>query len=163
MTVSIDDFKKALQLWASGVTVVTTYSEQYGVQGMTATAFSRVSVDPPQILVCINDAADTGLGIQESGYFAVNILTSDQQDVSNQFAGGASQQQRFDNISWKAGITGSPILNDSFMSLDCKVLEKVRAGTHWIIIAEVQDSICRTGEPLLYYRGGYRNIADSNS
>jgi len=163
MTVSIDDFKKALQLWASGVTVVTTYSEQYGVQGMTATAFSSVSVDPPQILVCINDAADTGTGIQESGYFAVNILNSDQQELSNQFAGGTSQQQRFDNTSWKAGITGAPILNDSLMSLDCKVLERVRAGTHWIIIAEVQDSICRTGEPLLYYRGAYRNIADSNS
>jgi len=158
MTVNIDDFKKALQLWASGVTVVTTVSEQYGVQGMTATAFSSVCVDPPQILVCINDAADTCAGIQESGYFAVNILTSEQQDTSSQFAGGASQQLRFDNTSWKAGITGAPLLNESLMSLECKVLERVRAGSHWIIIAEVQDSICRTGEPLLYYRGAYRNI-----
>ena len=160
MTVSIEDFKKALQLWASGVTVVTTYSERYGAQGMTATAFSSVSVDPPQILVCINDAADTGTGIQENGFFAVNILTAEQQDVSNQFAGGTSQQQRFDNVSWKAGITGAPILNDSLMSLDCKVIEKVRAGSHWIIIAEVQDSICRTGEPLLYYSGAYRKLAE---
>ncbi|RIZ66382.1 MAG: flavin reductase [Methylococcales bacterium] len=158
MTVSIDDFKKALQLWASGVTVVTTQSEQYGLQGMTATAFSSVSVDPPQILVCINDAADTGSGIQESGYFAVNILKSDQQEISNQFAGGASQEQRFENTPWESGITGAPILTESLMSLDCKVVEKVRAGTHWIIIAEVQDSICRSGEPLLYYCGAYRNI-----
>ena len=160
MTVSIDDFKKALQLWASGVTVVTTYSEQFGLQGMTATAFSSVSVDPPQILVCINDAADTGSGIQESGYFAVNILKSDQQEISNQFAGGASQEQRFDNTSWTPGITGAPILTNSLMSLDCKVVEKVRAGTHWIIIAEVQDSICRSGEPLLYYCGAYRKLAE---
>ena len=160
MTVSIDDFKKALQLWASGVTVVTTHSEQFGLQGMTATAFSSVSVDPPQILVCINDAADTGSGIQESGYFAVNILKSDQQEISNQFAGGASQEQRFDNTSLTPGITGAPILTNSLMSLDCKVVEKVRAGTHWIIIAEVQDCICRSGEPLLYYCGAYRNIAE---
>ena len=87
-------------------------------------------------------------------------MNSEQQDISNQFAGGASQQQRFDNISWKAGITGAPILNDSLMSLDCKVLERVRAGTHWIIIAEVQESICRTGEPLLYYRGAYRKLTE---
>ena len=160
MTVSIDDFKKALQLWASGVTVVTTHSEQFGLQGMTATAFSSVSVDPPQILVCINDAADTGSGIQESGYFAVNILKSDQQEISNQFAGGASQEQRFDNTSCTPGITGAPILTNSLMSLDCKVVEKVRAGTHWIIIAEVQDSICRSGEPLLYYCGAYRKLAE---
>jgi len=62
MTVSVDDFKKALQLWASGVAVVTTSSEKFGVQGMTVTAFTSVSVDPPQILVCINDSADTGVG-----------------------------------------------------------------------------------------------------
>jgi len=160
MTVSVDDFKKALQLWASGVTVVTTNSLKFGVQGMTVTAFTSVSVDPPQILVCINDAADTGSGISESQCFAVNILTADQQDLSNQFAGGSSQQQRFQNTDWKAGVTGAPILNNSLMSLDCKVVEKVRAGTHWIIIGEVQDSVCRSGEPLLYYCGAYRQLVD---
>ncbi|MGZ8189693.1 MAG: flavin reductase family protein [Methylococcaceae bacterium] len=159
MTVSVDDFKKALQLWASGVTVVTTHSIKFGLQGMTVTAFSSVSVDPPQILVCLNGSADTGTGIDESQSFAVNILNADQQDVSNQFAGGSSQQQRFENTAWQAGITGAPLLNDSLMSLDCKVVEKVRAGTHWIIIGEVQDCVCRPGEPLLYYRGAYRQLA----
>ena len=159
MTVSVDDFKKALQLWASGVSVVTTSSEKFGIQGMTVTAFSSVSVNPPQILVCINDSADTGVGIHESKYFAVNILKSDQQDLSNQFAGGSNQQQRFENTDWKAGITGAPILNNSLMSLDCKVVEKVLAGTHWIIIGEVQECVCRSGDPLLYYRGAYRQLA----
>jgi flavin reductase (DIM6/NTAB) family NADH-FMN oxidoreductase RutF len=159
MTVSVDDFKKALQLWASGVAVVTTSSEKFGVQGMTVTAFSSVSVNPPQVLVCINDSADTGVGIHESQYFAVNVLNSDQQDLSNQFAGGSSQQQRFENTDWKAGITGAPILNNSLMTLDCKVVEKVLAGTHWIIIGEVQECVCRSGEPLLYYCGAYRQLA----
>ena len=160
MTVSVDDFKKALQLWASGVTVVTTSSEKFGVQGMTVTAFTSVSVNPPQVLVCINDSADTGVGIEESQSFAVNILNADQQDLSNQFAGGTSQQQRFENTDWKAGITGAPILNNTLMSLDCKVVEKVLAGTHWIIIGEVQDCVCRSGEPLLYYRGAYRQLGN---
>jgi len=159
MTVSADDFKKALQLWASGVTVVTTQSEKFGVQGMTVTAFSSVSVHPPQILVCINDAADTGEGIEASQCFAVNVLSSGQQEVSNQFAGGSSQQERFDNTPWETGVTGAPLLKNSIMSLDCKVLEKVRAGTHWIIIGDVQEAVCRSGEPLLYYRGGYRKLA----
>lgn len=158
MTVGVDDFKKAMQLWGSGVTVVTTNSEKFGMQGMTVTAFSSVSVNPPQVLVCINESADTGEGIQESQCFAVNVLSSTQQDVSNQFAGGSSQQQRFENTPWTAGITGAPILNDSLMSLDCKVIEKIHAGTHWIIIGEVQDSVCREGEPLLYYRGAYQQL-----
>lgn len=160
MTVSVDDFKKALQLWASGVTVVTTSSEKFGVQGMTVTAFTSVSVNPPQVLVCINDSAESGAGIQESQSFAVNILNADQQDLSNQFAGGTSQQQRFENTDWKAGMTGAPILNNTLMSLDCKVVEKVLAGTHWIIIGEVQDCVCRSGEPLLYYRGAYRQLGN---
>jgi flavin reductase (DIM6/NTAB) family NADH-FMN oxidoreductase RutF len=160
MTVSVDDFKKALQLWASGVTVVTTSSEKFGLQGMTVTAFSSVSVNPPQVLICINNAADTGEGIQESQCFAVNILNSDQQDLSNQFAGGTSQQQRFENTDWITGITGAPLLNHSLISLDCKVVEKVLAGTHWIIIGEVEECIFRSGEPLLYYCGAYRQLAN---
>ncbi|MCX7098221.1 MAG: flavin reductase family protein [Methylococcales bacterium] len=159
MTVSVDDFKKALQLWASGVAVVTTSSEEFGVQGMTVTAFSSVSVNPPQILVCINESADTGSGIFASQCFAVNVLKSGQQDLSNQFAGGASQQQRFENTDWGVGLTGAPILNDTLMSLDCKVVEQVQAGTHWIIIGEVQEAVCRSGEPLLYYSGAYRQLA----
>jgi flavin reductase (DIM6/NTAB) family NADH-FMN oxidoreductase RutF len=158
MTVGVDNFKKAMQLWGSGVTVVTTNSEKFGMQGMTVTAFSSVSVNPPQVLVCINESADTGEGIQESQCFAVNVLSSTQQDISNQFAGGSSQQQRFENTPWTAGITGAPILNDSLMSLECKVIEKIHAGTHWIIIGEVQDSVCREGEPLLYYRGAYQQL-----
>lgn len=158
MTVSADDFKSALQLWASGVTVVTTQSEKFGVQGMTVSAFSSVSVNPPQILVCINDTADTGEGISDSECFAVNVLTTEQQNASNQFAGGSSQAQRFVDNAWSVAVTGAPLLNNSLMSLDCTVVEKVRAGTHWIIIGEVQASVCGTGEPLLYYRGAYRQL-----
>lgn len=158
MTVSADDFKNALQLWASGVTVVTTQSEKFGVQGMTVSAFSSVSVEPPQVLVCINDRADTGDGIQESQCFAVNVLSSEQQQTSNQFAGASSQQQRFADADWSTAVTGAPVLNDSLMSLDCTVVQKVRAGTHWIIIGEVQSCQCRSGEPLLYYRGAYRQL-----
>jgi flavin reductase (DIM6/NTAB) family NADH-FMN oxidoreductase RutF len=158
MTVGADDFKQAMQLWASGVTVVTTQSEKFGIQGMTATAFSSVSVNPPQVLVCINESADTGAGIQESNCFAVNVLNSSQQDVSNQFAGAASQAQRFKNTPWSSGITGAPVLDDSLMSLECNVIDKVHAGTHWIIIGEVQNCVCRSGEPLLYYRGSYQQL-----
>ncbi|MGZ8095209.1 MAG: flavin reductase family protein [Methylosarcina sp.] len=158
MAVSGDEFKQALQHWASGVAVVTTQSEKYGVQGMTVTAFSSVSINPPQILVCINESADTGEGILESGYFAVNVLNSDQQNVSNQFAGGSSQRQRFENTSWHTEIPGVPVLDDSIMSLVCKVANKIHAGTHFIIIGEIQNTLCRSGEPLLYYRGAYRKL-----
>ena len=158
MTVEVNEFKKAMQHWASGVTVVTTYTEPSGAQGMTATSFSSVSLEPPQILVCINDKTDTGEGIQQCQHFAVNILTAEQQAVSNEFAGGASQEERFANVAWGKGKHGMPILQNSLTSLECRVLQQVKAGTHWIIVGEVLNVICRPGEPLLYYRSAYRKL-----
>ncbi len=161
MTVNTDHFKEALRLWASGVTVVTSKTEPFGIQGMTATSFSSVSAEPAQILVCINESADTAQGIQEGGAFAVNILSSHQEKVSNQFAGGSSQQQRFDNVSWSEGITGAPVLDDSLVSLECKLVQQVLAGTHWIMIGEVENVICRSGSPLLYYNSAYQLLAEA--
>jgi flavin reductase (DIM6/NTAB) family NADH-FMN oxidoreductase RutF len=158
MSINAESFKQALQLWASGVAVVTTQSEKHGVRGMTVTAFSSVSAHPPQILVCINQSADTGENIDASGAFAVNVLSTNQQAESNNFSGGSSQEQRFANSRWQIGAFGTPVLIDSMMTLECKVVEKVAAGTHWIIIGEVQEAISRTGEPLLYYRGAYREL-----
>lgn len=160
VAVTDDVFKQALQRWASGIAVVATHSEAFGRQGMTVTAFSSVSMSPPQVLVCINASADTGEGIKASGRFSVNILGSEQQAISNHFAGGLSQQERFEQYTWTPGIAGTPLLDDGILSLDCAVVERVQAGTHWVIIGEVQDAVCRDGDPLLYFRGQYRKLAD---
>ncbi|NOR71849.1 MAG: flavin reductase [Methylomarinum sp.] len=159
MSVSEQDFKNALKLWASGVTVVTSKSESFGLKGMTATSFSSVSLDPPQILVCINKTADTGDAVLEGKTFAVNILKADQQEISNQFAGGASQEERFANVAWHEGEIGTPVIDDALASLECTVVDQVQAGTHWVIIGEVKAVSCRDGEPLMYYNSGYRELS----
>lgn len=163
MAIGKEDFKKALQLWASGVAVVTSNSEKFGLRGMTVTAFSSVSADPPQILVCLNQSADTGEGIDQNQRFAVNILNVSQETASNEFSGGSSQEERFANTAWHIGSTGVPILDESLMSLECKVVEKVRAGSHWIVIGEIQEASCRSGEPLLYFRSNYRQLAGASN
>jgi flavin reductase (DIM6/NTAB) family NADH-FMN oxidoreductase RutF len=160
--ISATEFKQALQSWASGVTIVTTHSEEHGLQGMTVSAFSSVSADSALILCCVNDAADTMTGIEASQCFAVNVLANTQQDASGQFAGKCSYEERFANNPWHTAVTGSPLLSDSLMSLDCKLIEKVRAGSHWILIGEVQAYESREGEPLLYYRANYRELAITN-
>lgn len=80
--------------------------------------------------------------------------------MSNLFAGGASEQERFASVSWSKGINEVPVLDESIASLECKVVNQVRAGTHWIIVGEVEEVICRKGEPLLYFRASYREIAE---
>jgi flavin reductase (DIM6/NTAB) family NADH-FMN oxidoreductase RutF len=159
MSVDISQFKSALKLWASGVTVVTAQSGQQGLKGMTATSFSSVSVEPPQILVCLNQNTDTGAVVLEQKQFAVNILSTEQQNVSNEFAGARSQEERFANVAWEEGENGAPLLTDALVSLECKLVDQVLAGTHWIVIGEVQKVVCRSGEPLLYYSGAYRQLS----
>lgn len=158
MSVDANQFKNALKLWASGVTVVTAHSDSDGPKGMTVTAFSSVSAEPAQILVCLNQSADTGALIQEQGKFAVNVLRSDQQSVSNQFAGGSSQTERFAQVNWQAGELGVPVLSDALASLECTVVEAVKAGSHWIVIGEVQAVHCGDAEPLLYFNSAYRSL-----
>lgn len=159
MSVNEENFKQALKLWASGVTVITSKTEKHGLKGMTATSFTSVSVDPPQILVCINKSADTGDAVLEEKSFVVNVLKSDQQEISNQFAGGASQEERFANVKWHEGKTGSPVIDDALVSIECKVVQQVLAGTHWVVVGEVQATECRSGDPLMYYNSGYCSLA----
>ncbi len=158
MAINNQEFKDALKLWASGISVVTANSSK-GEQGMTATSFTSVSMDPPQILVCINETAETGTAILESKKFAVNILTTDQEQVSNQFAGGSSMEERFANTAWYEGELGQPVFENCLASLECTVVQQVKAGTHWVIIGEIQSSQCNEGEPLLYFNSAYRTIA----
>lgn len=158
MSVDASQFKNGLKLWASGVSVVTTTLQQHN-KGMTVTAFSSVSLDPPQILVCLNQGSDTGSAIMESRYFAVNILSAEQETVSNLFAGATSHEQRFASVPWQAGNTKVPVLTEALANLECKVVQQIQAGSHWIVIGEVENVICRDGSPLMYYHGGYRQLA----
>jgi flavin reductase (DIM6/NTAB) family NADH-FMN oxidoreductase RutF len=152
-------FKEALQCWASGVTVITTNSKTHGLQGMTVSAFASLTADQAQILCNLNINAETVAGIEESDSFAVNFLTTTQQLTSTQFAGGAPMEERFLANPWHTAVTGAPLLSESLVSLDCKLVEKIRAGSHYIVIGEIQASEVRTGQPLLYYRAGYRELA----
>ncbi len=157
MAVSSQEFKNALKLWASGVTVITA-GEGDDIKGMTATSFSSVSLDPPQILVCVNKNADTGDVLIKSQQFVVNVLKVGQEQISNEFAGSATQQERFANVNWHTGQNGCPILEDALVSIECQLVEQLSAGSHWVIIGEVQKAECRSGDPLLYFNSGYYGL-----
>jgi flavin reductase (DIM6/NTAB) family NADH-FMN oxidoreductase RutF len=161
VTIAADEFKMALQNWASGVTVITTQSQSFGLQGMTASSFSSVSMEPPQILVCINKSVSTVDGITESGIFAINILNTEQETTSNLFSNPNSYADRFSTTAHEPGKTGAPLLTESMISIECTVVEQVSAASHWILIGEVQNTVQRSGEPLLYYKAAYRQIASN--
>ncbi len=158
MSINQDEFKQALRRWASGVTIVTTKAGDDQLLGMTVSAFSSVSIEPPLVLVCINQNSTSADAILESGVFAVNILEAEQAELSGSFASSKTPEERFKETQWSEGVTGAPLLDGCTANLDCALVQKVQAGSHWVLIGEVQALRSEDGEPLIYFDGGYRKI-----
>ncbi len=146
--------------FATGVTIITV--DQDGeVHGMTANAFTSVSLDPVLVLVCVDHRARTHSHLQTRKRFGVNVLRHDQQSVSEYFARPPESQEhpqtagaRFDRTA-----QGTPVLQGALAYLECRLHTTQAAGDHTIFIAEVEEVVVREGEPLLYFRGQYRDIA----
>jgi flavin reductase (DIM6/NTAB) family NADH-FMN oxidoreductase RutF len=155
--VSADTFKQAMRRLAAGVTIVTTqHGEVRG--GLTATAVCSLSIDPPQLLVCVNRSAAAHALIAEGENLCVNLLAHKHHELAARFAGqtGILGADRFDVGRWGRLRTGAPVLEDALASFDCVVTEKVAASTHTIFIGRVVDVHLRNdGRPLLYAGGSW--------
>jgi flavin reductase (DIM6/NTAB) family NADH-FMN oxidoreductase RutF len=152
------EFRSTVGAFATGVTVVTTRGEEHGY-GMTANAFSSVSLDPPLILVCVINPSEGAEHISRNGVFAVNILAEDQEPLSRYFASRDRPKGRdaFRDVPHRFAASGSPILEGSAAFLDCRLHATHEAGDHLIFIGEVLElDVQDGGTPLVFHGGGYR-------
>lgn len=157
MPVGKDEFRTALGHFASGVTVVTTSGKDGSVRGMTVSAFSSLSLDPPLVLICVENRTSIYEHLnEEGGFFAVNILAEDQELVSRRFA--TKDTDRFDGIGYTTGATGSPILTGTLAFVECRVVNAYPGGDHTIFVGEVEAMGATEGKPLAYFRGGYSKL-----
>ncbi len=156
-------FRDAVGRFATGVTIITV-ADGGRPYGMTANAFSSLSLDPPLVLFCVDKAASAYEPIQRSGAFAVNILAEHQQPLSDFFArhGREEKGDPMGGFPHRSGKTGSPILDSTLGWLDCRVTEQLDGGDHSMVIGEVIDLELSepSGSPLLFFAGGYRKIGD---
>jgi len=163
------DFRHALGQFATGVTVVTVPrasgqgSSQIPGQayGMTANSFTSVSLDPFLTLVCVDQRSHLLPLLKQNRLFGVNVLKEHQQAVSIYFA----QPQQTPEAEAKLGIryrwtpAGVPLLEDTLAQIVCKVVASYIAGDHTIFLGEVQSADLFAGEPLLFFRSHYRQLA----
>jgi len=153
----IDDaqFKLALSHFASGVTVVTTEHEgrKYG---MTVASFASLSLHPPLVLVCIEKNVKSHDAISAAGKFGVSILAKEQAEVSGRFA--SKSDDKFTGAPVREGEIGVPLIENALTTLECQVAQELPGGDHTIFVGEVVAAHVREGEPLLYFRSGYREI-----
>ena len=161
--IGADDFRLLLGHFASGVTVVTARDSQGRPAGLTASAFTSVSLHPPLILVCVAQDAQSYEALRGADRFAVNILDRGQQALSNRFATKSSTAaEKFEGIGHKSGVLGLPILDDALAHLECTTVHAYPGGDHTIFVGQIEAGASRDGdeaEPLLYYRGRYRHLS----
>lgn len=159
--VTADSFKQIMRRWASTVTIITTRLDEK-VYGLTATAFSSLSVQPPMVFVSILRKTHTHPLIEQSGVFCVNFLTPDMSHMSDRFAGRYPNEDRFAGLSYRADATGAPVLDDAIAYLDCRVVEPLVTGDHTIFIGQVEAAGLQkpAQAPLLYYMGTYHTVGE---
>ncbi|MGB9236432.1 MAG: flavin reductase family protein [Terriglobales bacterium] len=159
MNLTANDFRKAMGCFATGVTVITV--DQDGeIHGMTANAFTSVSLDPPLVLVCVDHRARTHAHLHARKRFGVNVLSSDQQAISEYYARSSEAHQHAETAGalFERTAHGTPVLQGALAYLECRLDSAQPAGDHTIFLAEVEHVEVREGDPLLYFRSRYRDI-----
>ena len=148
-------FKAGLSRWGSGVSVITTADNRGVANGFTATSFASVSLEPPLVLFCLAIGSQSLAAFQENPTFAVNILSEDQQELSNRFA--QRDGDKFDGLD-RLDSAGSPLLAGCLANLSCEKRDVIPQGDHIIFVGEVVNVIVGEGKPLLYFQGGYAQL-----
>lgn len=151
-TIEAPVFRQLMRAVASGVTVVTTLHHG-SPHGMTATAFTSVSADPPTVLIVLNKTTRSHPLVSASRRFVVNMLHEGQTGLGNHFSGKVEDQ--FAGIGYRTGELGAPVLDGVVSYFECETVNEVDAGTHTIFLGRVVAGAANDASPLLYHAGRY--------
>ncbi|MGB0671302.1 MAG: flavin reductase family protein [Rhodospirillales bacterium] len=158
MTVSAADFRKALAQFATGVTVITGRFADGRPAGMTVSAFSSLSLEPPLVLFCLGKGTSVEGGFIGRSAFTAHVLAEGQDGLSNQFA--SSREDRFGDTTWTEGANGCPLLDGCLARIQCEKHSELDGGDHVIVVGRVVAiDYPVEAKPLVYQSGGYRKLA----
>jgi flavin reductase (DIM6/NTAB) family NADH-FMN oxidoreductase RutF len=146
-------YKEVMASFPSGVTIVTTLDAEGNLAGITASAFSALSIDPALVLFCPNYASDTYPVLRESKQFAIHLLSADQQAEAYAFAGKGKEKTK--GIEWQLSDLGNPLLGKATAIIECELWREYDGGDHAIIVGAVKNLILPQTPvtPMIYHRG----------
>ena len=160
MSLHSREFRNIMGTFTTGVTIVTTTLDGLP-RGITANSFTSVSLDPPLVMFCLGKDSTNFDAFMSSDFFAINILSRQQEALSTRFA--VFEGDRFEGVSWAKWETGAPILDNVLAAIDCRRVAMHEAGDHIIIVGHVlHAAILNDFKPLLYFRGQYQQILQEN-
>ena len=148
------DFRAALGMFATGVTIVTARAADGAPVGLTANSFNSVSLRPPLVLWSLARSAGSMPAFERGSHYAINILAAGQHALAERFASKAAD--RFDGVVFREGAGGAPILDGSAAVFECFNRSRYEEGDHVIFVGEVERCTCATGvQPLIFHGGRY--------
>jgi len=154
-------FRQALGQFTTGVTVVTVECEPGKIHGMTANSFASVSLNPLLVLICVDHRALMHPYLHEQKRFGVSVLKEHQQALAEFFAQPGQHEDAEDRlgIRFRLSPSGIPMLEDALARLSCRLVHSYVSGDHTVFLGEVETAEVSEGQPLLFFRGRYRQIA----
>lgn len=144
--------------FATGVAVVTTRDRDGRCYGLTMNAVTSLSLNPPLLLICLDNESSTLRALEDSNHFCLHFLAADQHSISNLFSTKADD--KFAALPYAIGEFGSPILSGVVAAGECEVVSQYPGGDHTIVVGAVRAMSVRGGEPLLYHRGQYASLVE---
>ncbi len=148
------EFKAALSMFATGVTIVTAKTASGQLVGLTANSFNSVSLTPPLVLWSLGKSASSMEAFSAGSHYAINILGADQQDLAKQFA--SQSADRFSGVPFSSGISGAPLLDGAIATFECFNRSRYDEGDHVIFVGEVEHCSHRAlASPLLFHGGKF--------
>jgi flavin reductase (DIM6/NTAB) family NADH-FMN oxidoreductase RutF len=149
---STDEFRDALGMFATGVTIVTARSADGALVGLTANSFNSVSLDPPLVLWSLARSAGSMPALSAGSHYAINILAANQKELAERFA--TKNVDRWADVQFSVGIGGAPVLDGCVASFECFNRSRYDEGDHVIFVGEVERCAHRPGAAPLLFHGG---------
>lgn len=148
-----DTYKKVMGAFPSGVTVITTLDDEGQVAGLTASAFSSLSLDPALVLFCPNYSSDSYPLLIRNKRFAIHLLSAGQQQEAYAFA--KKGKDKAQGIEWSLSELGNPLLPGATAIIECELWREYEGGDHAILVGVVKNLIVpeQSPAPMIYCRG----------
>lgn len=153
-------YKEGMRLLTGAVCVIATNGKM-GIGGMTATSVCSVSLEPPTLLVCINNLTPFNAIVKSNGVFSVNILKQEHKPLAELFAGVGKvpMEERFEKAFWEFPTEGVVRLRESLVSFECSISKIVELNTHAVVFGQVHQTLTDDGVlPLLYFDRCYTTL-----
>ena len=126
--------------------------------GITVNSFSSLSLDPPLVMFSVGKRQVSCRWFRENDHFTVNVLAADQDDIAWRFA--RPVDDKFEGVDWDEGENGMPRLKGAVATFECKKWNIMEGGDHLIIVGQVEAFSATDDDPLLFFRGGMRQIGE---